>query len=109
MYVMGEMLANKDARFVGLGNSSQSLACPVCRGHIDSDKVLRGDYDVKRNGGWGWPVVAAVVTTIFAQPQFHDGEGWSANEALAAAAALGIAVGAAVYLMLRFVRMTRRS
>ncbi len=109
LYVMGEMLANKDARFVGLGGQSQTLACPTCRGSIDAGKVMRGEHDVKRGGGWGWSVVAAIAVAVVAQPQFHDGQNWSSDAANAAAVALGIAVGAAIYVVRRVVEARARS
>ena len=98
-YVLGEMLANKESRFIGLGSLPDHIICPICRGSVDTGKMLRGEFDSKRAGGWGWPLLAAIATFIFAEPQFFDGYGWSRNASTTTAAGLAIAVGLALYVI----------
>ncbi len=107
-YVMGEMMANQNSRFIGLGGMAETITCPICRGAIDAGKMLRGEFDVKRGGGWGWPLFAAIVTFFFAKPEFYDGYGWSSNASYAMAAALAVGVGFVLYVVLAWRRKSRQ-
>jgi hypothetical protein len=80
------------------------IICPLCRGSVDTGKMLRGEFDLKRGGGWGWPLLAAITTFVLAEPQFFDGHGWSSRASVMAAAGLAIVVGAALYVYLLFRR-----
>jgi hypothetical protein len=106
-FVLGEMLADKGSRSIGPGSVPEHIVCPICRGSVESVKMLRGEFDRKRGGGWGWPLAAAIVTFLLAEPRFYDGYGWSSDASTTAAAGLAIVVGASLYVILLFQRKAR--
>jgi len=53
-YVLGEILQDKDAAFIGLGEVAKTVTCPGCGQAIDAQRMMRGDYDTGFTTAGGW-------------------------------------------------------
>lgn len=80
-YVLGEMMSNEDANFIGLGEMPESVTCPGCGAAIDTKKMINGDYDHPLGWiGWtaGWPEWTAGVVAFGALVGYFEWPWWFA-------------------------------
>lgn len=50
---MGEVIGNKNASFIALGDLPETVTCPGCGCAIDTRQMIAGAYDSAGSGGSG--------------------------------------------------------
>lgn len=63
------------AGFIGFGRMPASVACPSCARAIDTDAMIRGDYDVTEPSGFAMVAVLGLLAGGTAYLESHTGLG----------------------------------
>lgn len=75
-YVLGEILSDKNASFIGLGEPAKAVTCPGCGKAIDAQRMMRGDYDSGFTNAGCWTGFVSGAAGGIALCYFGDAPWW---------------------------------